>query len=439
MRRLTLVMALGLVAVLALSGCSKQPTSTSLGTMNVQMTDAPGDFQHVNLVVNEVAVQQAAGNGGWEVLSSQPRTVDVLTLRNGVFTTLGISQLPAGHYNQLRLKLGFGSNVVVDNTMHPLRVPSGLQSGFKIAGSFDVPPQGRVDLGLDFDCARSIVANGDGSYSLDPVVRCVLMNVPDAKPGGVHGVVAPSGVMASVFVIANNDTIASTLTGGDGQFTVALLPAGTYSVAVHAKAGYQDQTVAGVVVAQGQTTDVGTVTLSPIPPPPPTQGAISGQTLPSGAATAVSAMASGLLVAQVSPGLDGAFTVDGLPPGSYSLQFTPASGYQASTLDGVSVQAGATTNVGAVTLQPVPPPPPSTGSITGFVAPAGMPTMVSAMQGGAVVASTQVDGTGYFFLGSLPVGTYDVLLHPAFDFNDKTVSGVSVTGGATTNLGTVSL
>ncbi|HEY6867747.1 MAG TPA: DUF4382 domain-containing protein, partial [Candidatus Eisenbacteria bacterium] len=170
MRRLTLVMALGLVAVLALSGCSKQPTSTSLGTMNVQMTDAPGDFQHVNLVVNEVAVQQAAGNGGWEVLSSQPRTVDVLTLRNGVFTTLGISQLPAGHYNQLRLKLGFGSNVVVDNTMHPLRVSSGLQSGFKIAGSFDVPPQGRVDLGLDFDVARSIQPNGDGSYTLNPVV-----------------------------------------------------------------------------------------------------------------------------------------------------------------------------------------------------------------------------------------------------------------------------
>lgn len=439
MRRLTLVMALGLVAVLALSGCSNHPTSTSLGTMNVQMTDAPGDYQAVHLVVNEVAVQQAAGNAGWEILSNRPQTVDLLTLCNGVFTTLGISQLPAGHYNQLRLKLGFGSNVVVDNTMHPLRVSSGLQSGFKIAGSFDVPPQGRVDLGLDFDVARSIQPNGDGSYTLNPVVRCVTMNLPDAKPGGIHGAVAPSGVMASVFVIANNDTVASTITGSDGQFTVGLLPAGTYSVAVHAREGYQDQTVAGVAVAMGQTTDVGTVTLSPIPPPPPTEGAIAGLTMPSGAATTVSAMASGLLVAQVSPGLDGAFSIGGLPAGTYSLQFTPAAGYEATALDGVSVQAGATTNVGQVTLQAVPPPPPSTGSITGFVAPAGMPTMVSAMQGSTVVASTQVDGSGYFLLGNLPVGTYDLLLHPAFDYADKTVTGVSVAGGVTTNLGTVSL
>ena len=138
MRPRFIVTLLGMLAIAGLSGCSNNPTSASLGTMNVQMTDAPGDFQKVNLVVNEVAVQHEDANGGWEVLQSTTRTYDLLQLRNGVFSTLGISQLPAGLYSQLRLKLGAGSNVVVDNTTHPLRVPSGMESGLKLAGAFTV-------------------------------------------------------------------------------------------------------------------------------------------------------------------------------------------------------------------------------------------------------------------------------------------------------------
>src|SRR5258705_12183771 len=57
MRPRFIVTLLGMLAIAGLSGCSNNPTSASLGTMNVQMTDAPGDFQKVNLVVNEVAVQ----------------------------------------------------------------------------------------------------------------------------------------------------------------------------------------------------------------------------------------------------------------------------------------------------------------------------------------------------------------------------------------------
>ena len=96
MSRRFLVTLLGMLAVAGLSGCSNNPTSTSFGTMNIQMTDAPGDFQAVNLVVREVSAQHADGNGGWEVLQSGTRTYDLLQLRNGVFATLGISQLPAG-------------------------------------------------------------------------------------------------------------------------------------------------------------------------------------------------------------------------------------------------------------------------------------------------------------------------------------------------------
>jgi hypothetical protein len=431
---------LGLLALAMLSGCSKN-VSPSMGTMNIQLTDAPGDFQAVNLVVTEVAVQHADGNGGWEVLSSQTRAVDLLKLRNGVFTTLGLSMVPAGHYNQMRLKLGAGSNVVIDNTMHPLRVPSGMQSGLKLSGSFDVPAQGKIDLALDFDVARSIVRDGDGGFSLKPVIRVVTTSLPDAKPGAIHGAVAPSGVMASVFVLQNADTVASTITAADGQFTVLLMPAGTYSLGVHPRAGYQDASVADVVVSTGATTDVGTVSLTPIPPPPPTTGSISGMVAPAGVPTTVSAMGAAGMVAQVSVGADGSFTLDGLPTGAYDVQFQPGAGYQMSTLGGVSVVAGQTTNVGTVQLVPVPPPPPppQPGAIAGTLSPPGVPTTVFVMQGSATVAQLDANMDGTFSIGGLAAGTYTVIIHPQFDFTDTTLPGVVVNSGATTNLGTIPL
>jgi hypothetical protein len=446
MSRRILVTLLGMLAIAGLSGCSNNPTSTSLGTMMIQLTDAPGDFQEVNLVVNEVAVQHSDGNGGWEVLSSQIRTYDLLKLRNGVFSTLGISQLPAGHYNQLRLKLGAGSTVVVDNTSHPLRVSSGLQSGLKLAGSFDVPKQGRVDLALDFDVARSILPDGDGAYSLKPVIRVVTVSLPDNKPGAIHGVVAPTGAMASVFVIQNADTVASTLNDPDGNFTVLLLPAGTYQLAFHAREGYLDQTVNGVVVNMGATTDVGTIALSPIPPPPPTHGAIAGHVMPPGVPTMVSAIAAGSIVAQAAVAADGAFMIAGLPAGSFDLYIQPSDEFLEQTRSGIAVVAGQTNDIGGIELQPVPPPPPPPppppqlpGAISGQVMPAGIPCTAFAMQGDVTVGETPVSMDGTFTIDQLPVGSYTLVVHPLFDFLDMSIPGVIVNSGATTNVGLLQL
>jgi hypothetical protein len=118
-------------------------------------------------------VEDHHGDGGWEVLSTESRTVDVLTLRNGVITTLALGTVPAGHYTQLRLVLGDGSTVVIDGAEHPLVVPSGQQTGVKLVGGFDVPVDGTVEITLDFDTARSIRAMPDGSYRLQPTIKVV--------------------------------------------------------------------------------------------------------------------------------------------------------------------------------------------------------------------------------------------------------------------------
>jgi len=230
------------------------------------MTDAPGDFQEVNLVINQVSAHLGGGEGqgetdstnGWQVLRTDPLDVDLLTLRNGVFTTLALAQVPAGHYTQIRLKLGAGSNVVVDGVTHPLTVPSGLQSGYKLVGEYDVPAGGLLELALDFDAARSIVLTGSGTYMLKPTVRVM----PIHTAGSITGQVQPDSVTTSVYAIQSADTLGSAVTSG-GFFTISLLPAGTYSLAFHPSSAYRDTTLSNIIVNAGAATSVGTVQLTP--------------------------------------------------------------------------------------------------------------------------------------------------------------------------------
>ena len=176
-----------------------------------------------------------------------------------MFTTLAQGLAPAGHYTQIRLKLGAGSNVVVDGVTYPLTVPSGLQSGYKLVGEFDVPAGGLVELALDFDAARSVHQTGNGRYMLKPTVRVM----PTYDVGGIRGTIVPDSTAAWVYAISGTDTIATSMPALDGSFAIMLLKAGTYDVAIHPEAGYRDTTLAGVLVTAQSITELGEVALTP--------------------------------------------------------------------------------------------------------------------------------------------------------------------------------
>jgi uncharacterized protein DUF4382/carboxypeptidase family protein len=181
-----------------------------------------------------------------------------MKLQNGVFTTIGEASLPAGTYTQIRLKLGAGSNVVVDGTTLPLKVPSGMQSGLKLIGTFNVPPGGTTDVGLDFDASRSLHETGSGQWMLKPVVKAFTMTAA----GSIHGIVVPDSVATSVVAIQPPDTLGSAQTGAGGQFTISVLAPGSYSLAFHPAEGFRDTTLTNIMVTVGTTTEVDTVRLS---------------------------------------------------------------------------------------------------------------------------------------------------------------------------------
>src|SRR5215813_12714098 len=206
-----------LLPLVWLIGCSSGNSMSGNGTMRIRMTDKPGPdhVDAVNLVVTEVSVRAEEGTvagsdsdtvavsdeGGWQVLSTTAKTYDLLTLQNGVFTTIGEGTLPAGTYTQIRLKLGAGSTIVVDGTTYPLKVPSGMQSGLKLNGTFVVPPGGTTDVGLDFDASRSLHQTGNGQWMLKPVVRAFTMGTSGGGSGAIHGTVLPDSLNVSIYAI----------------------------------------------------------------------------------------------------------------------------------------------------------------------------------------------------------------------------------------------
>ena len=65
-----------------------------------------------------------------------------------------------------------------DDTIEPLFVPSGGQTGYKANGPFDVPANGTVEITADFDVRKSIIYAGNpsqqnGFYLLKPTIKLV--------------------------------------------------------------------------------------------------------------------------------------------------------------------------------------------------------------------------------------------------------------------------
>jgi hypothetical protein len=259
MRRTFLLLA-GLLAVLALAaGCgSSSTTKSNTGTVRVSITDAPADYDSVILVIRQVSVhREGPDNTGWTSFVPDSSRYDLLRLSNGVFAEMGEVLVDAGHYTQVRLLLDPGSYVVENGIRRDIIIPSGMQTGLKLVGEFDVAAGMSVDLGIDFDAARSFHETGSGNLMLKPTCKVHVIDLT----GVISGAVQPAEPASIVYAIAGTDTLGSAITGTAGEFKLTLLPAGSYTVAIDAPAAYRDTSLAGVGVTAGQVTSVGTVAL----------------------------------------------------------------------------------------------------------------------------------------------------------------------------------
>jgi len=161
-----------------------------LGTLVVQLTDAPfptDSVKSVDIFVVRVdgrvaeADEAAAGanvatedeshGDGWKTLATPNASIDLLSLQNGVVSTIGEAKIEPASYRGFRLVIDPSkSSVTLKNgqkltssSSPSVTFPSASRSGIKIDLStpVDVAADGKTTMVVDFDVGNSFVMRGN--------------------------------------------------------------------------------------------------------------------------------------------------------------------------------------------------------------------------------------------------------------------------------------
>lgn len=161
------------------------------GMMNLYLTDAPGDYEEVNVDVQAVRIRYIAGSdtadtaaadtgevdegqARWIDLPVEPFKINLLDLADAD-TLISEADLEPGRYNELRLILGDDNDVVVDGETHKLTTPSAQQSGYKIKFNSWLDSGEIMDVTVDFEAGPSVhKAGNSGKYILKPVLKAFV-------------------------------------------------------------------------------------------------------------------------------------------------------------------------------------------------------------------------------------------------------------------------
>ncbi len=255
------LLKLSLIALLFIgfASCSSDDSKNNEGNakLSIRLTDAPGDYDAVFIDVKEVVIKY---NNGQEDLNLgiNAGIYDLLELTAGVNVLLFNDEVPAGSISQIRLVLGENNTIVVDGQTLPLDTPSAQQSGLKIQVNESLQPGILYEFMLDFDVDKSIVSQGNGGYSLKPVIRATTV----AESGAISGKVVPIGMLTMVTAV-NGPIEISTYTNLQGDFLLSGVPDGVYTLTFQADLGLgiPPVVVDNVTVVQGEITSMGEINL----------------------------------------------------------------------------------------------------------------------------------------------------------------------------------
>ena len=245
------ILIITLVASTLWAACKKDSSDTTPTT--VRMTDAPGNYQQVN--VDVIGVEFTMSSSAIVNLNVKPGIYDLIKLTNGIDVIIATADLPAGKLSQVRLILGTNNTVKVDNIVYPLTTPSAMQSGLKINVNATLVAGVAYDLLLDFDANESIVVTGVGDYKLKPVIKSIDV----ATSGSISGsIVTSASLPASVKAFDGINTY-STYTDANGNFLLRGVSAGTYTVLITPSSVFTVKTYTNVIVTVGNLKTLGSI------------------------------------------------------------------------------------------------------------------------------------------------------------------------------------
>jgi hypothetical protein len=248
------------VIFILLTSCGKNSETARLV---ITLVDEEADYKEVNVDIQGISVHTNGDaeetDDGWvDLEGSNVGKKNLLEFTGGTELTLVDTDFPAGKISQIRLKLG-PKNTVINDEEHPLKTPSGQQSGLKLQVHENLEAGVTYKFILDFDAGQSVIHNGADDYILKPVIRVIT----EAVSGAIKGTVEPDDQHVLISVTNGVDVVATTYAASDkSEFILSGIPEGSYSVVFEPsgpKEGSDDpvylaKTVVSVEVKTGEVT-----------------------------------------------------------------------------------------------------------------------------------------------------------------------------------------
>lgn len=273
-----------LLMVFTFQSCTNESNDNIDKTARVQLklVDAPGDYLHVNIEIIDIQYNSSEDEGGWKSFGTAedyPINVDLTELTAGNSLMLADTIIASGMLKQIRLVLSDNNNLVYEDedgleVETHLDTPSAQQSGLKLKLDQELEPGYSYTFILDWDVQKSIVKAGNsGKYNLKPVIRVNTEVNSGSIMGKVEGDLADDNIEgavalenAKVEIYANpinegDESIASTYTNVNGEFTFLGLDAADYIIEIKVDGFDEYESENPVSVAVGQINDIGTITL----------------------------------------------------------------------------------------------------------------------------------------------------------------------------------
>lgn len=213
------IISMTAISVLAIQGCGgsgsdgTDQAADGTGVLNLSVSDAAIDAAKVCIKFDGVQLKKSDGDSPFDIDFDNPVVINLLANQGALSETLVSTELEAGSYEWLRLKVDAvaGNGAGISDTdftdpvcadeengsylltavgeLYNLSIPSGEQTGLKLIKDIVIPVNGSGNYTAEWDLGRSFIAPpglGTGEARMKPVVKLVANN----EVGTLDGTVA---------------------------------------------------------------------------------------------------------------------------------------------------------------------------------------------------------------------------------------------------------
>lgn len=232
---------LSLLTFCLVFSCAEEDGDTSMGRLNIEVTDAPFPTDLVKnamVTIYKVEARNRDIEDGYPyvTLFEEETEISLLELTNGVTSNLVNIEVPVGTYDLVRVHISDASIELKNGQTYEVKVPSGDASGVKvfIKPGIEVAGGLSADLLLDFDVSRSFVLKGPqgkpNGFNFKPTIKAANLSSVGRLNGTVLGNQGGPLDGAEVAVYAADTLNTTTFTNASGEYAVLGLMPGDYEV-----------------------------------------------------------------------------------------------------------------------------------------------------------------------------------------------------------------